>query len=82
MKGFRALFDWLCPLSDDESATGDLTDVEVVDGGAPGGDAGGAVLLAVNPGDAPTVKPAPQEESQVLNLDSYKFSYLIFLFLI
>ena len=74
MRGFRALFDWLCPLSDDESSNGDLTGVEVVDAGGPGGpggDAGGAVLLAVNPGDAPTVKPAPQEESQVLNLDSY-----------
>ena len=74
MRGFRAVFDWLCPLADDESSHGDLTDVEVVNGGGsaggPDGGAGGAVLLAVNSGDAPTVKPALQEESQVLNLDS------------
>ena len=74
MKGIRAFFDWLCPLSDDDSSDGDLTDVEVVeDGGAggPGGDAGGAAILADPAGDAPTVKQAPQEEPQVINLDSY-----------
>ena len=67
MRGFRAVFDWLCPLADDESSHGDLTDVEVVNGGgSAGGPDGGAVLLAVNSGDALTVKPALQEESQVL----------------
>ena len=48
--------------------------VEVVDdggAGGPGGDAGGAAILADPPGDTPTVKPAPQEEPQVINLDSY-----------
>ena len=39
-----------------------------------GGDAGGAAILADPAGDAPTVKQAPQEEPQVINLDSYWFS--------
>ena len=75
VRGFRALFRWLYPLSDDESSNGgDMTGVEIVNGGGPdgpGGDANDAVLLAFNSGDAPAVKPTPQKESQALNLDSY-----------